>query len=287
MGRYDAHKNPFSYRMNEWASHRVNNHEEVQPKTMPAYVQKVEKDFVHVAFEPRNNIFTLPVVKMPQSMSGYGRDPTQKGDFGYAVPGTYYMGSVSGFGGGGTSFYPRANLTTLSFQPVSNLGSVSRDYDQNTQTGGPHGWVAKVMDQTGEQSTQIAGDVAETPATATVSRAARNVMAQRNFVFASRLAIAQPMDTATPPDFGQDPQSPESSSQQSDQTMFQFDQNGLCTIQSKDTKYNVTMDNQNQKATVNVPIDAMIYIGGDGKTGTYAPIMTVQGPVKNAKGRIS
>src|SRR5215469_5742806 len=141
MGRYDAQKFIFQPRMGMWAGRKINDHLEQQPKSIPCHVVKVDKDFVYVQFETQNNIFTMPTVKIPQSMTPFQRDATQVGDKGYAVPGHYYLGGVSGMAGGNTNFYPRANLTPLSFQPVSHTNNVKRDVDQLTHMGGPNGWI--------------------------------------------------------------------------------------------------------------------------------------------------
>jgi hypothetical protein len=119
MGRYDSHKNPFQYRISSWANKKTNDYNEVRPKSIPCHVQKVDKDFIHVAFETANQVFTPPVVKIPQSWSQYSREPTQQGDKGYAVPGHYYLGGVTDDSGGNTDFYPRGNLTTLSFMELA------------------------------------------------------------------------------------------------------------------------------------------------------------------------
>ena len=146
MGRYDSHMNPFQYMVNKWGSRRINNNQEQQPKSIPCHIQQIEKDFVHVAFETSNSIFTPPVMKMTQSFSRFGREPSQKGDRALAVPGDYYLGGNTAFAGGRTNYYPRGNLSTLSFQPMSNLKAPSRDYDQHWETGGPNGWRCKVME---------------------------------------------------------------------------------------------------------------------------------------------
>lgn len=297
MGRYDSIKNPFSYRMVEWALRKTNNQVEQLAKSLPAHVVQIEKDFVHLAFETRNNIFNMPVVKMPQSFSGYGRDPTQVKDLGYAVPGQYYMGGVSGFAGGNTSFFPRGNLASLSFQPVSNTNASTRDYDQHTHTGGPNGWISKVMDQTGmQENAQNAGGngsgtigTASTSAQRTqrpLSRAEIRAMQRLSYPQAAKLrATVAPLDTSsTGGSSGSSGQSGQSQQNQS-KTLYSFDKNDLCTIQSKDTDHNITIDSQNKKMTLNVPVKEKIYVGGDGKQGKYAQLVTTAGPVVNALGR--
>jgi hypothetical protein len=298
MGRYDAHKNPFSYRMIEWAMRKTTNATEQLAKSVPMHVQKVEKDFVHASFQTNNGIFTMPVMKMPQSFSGYGREPTQQKDMGNAVPSNYYMGGVSGFAGGNTSFFPRGNLSSLSYQPSSNLKASGRDYDQHTETGGPSGWITKVMDQSGMQGgDQGGGDGAGAgggtigAASVTAARANLRVMQQRNFIQASRMKIVvSPMDSSSSGSTGSSGSSGGGGSsgdqQQKSKTQFSFDKDDLATIQSKDTDHTMTVDSKNKKMTLKVPKNENIYVGGDGKEGEYAQLVTTKGPVINAKGRI-
>src|SRR5215472_4202576 len=142
MGRYDSHKRPFQASISAWARNKVDAFIQREAKSIPCHVVQVAKDFIQVAFENTNGgKTTLPIVKIPRSMTPYGRDPTQVGDLGYAVPGNYYLGGATGDSGGNTDFYPRGNLTTLSFNHTSHTWSRDRDYDQLNHMGGPNGWV--------------------------------------------------------------------------------------------------------------------------------------------------
>lgn len=288
--RYDAIKHPFPHRMGLWAARKTNDEQELQPKSVPCHVVKVEKDFIHVQFETNNNVFTMPTVKMTQGFSRFGREPTQVGDKGYAVPGGYYMGGVSSYAGGNTGFYPRGNLSTLSFQPVANLKAPKRDYDQHHETGGPNGWIVKTMEKQEEQQqqqnqgTQTAGSTSSSPA---ISRANARVMGQRNFVASQRMLRVSTHDTGSNGSSGSTGTgSSDQQQQDNDKTQFSFDKDGLATIQSKDDKHVITVDQKNKQVTIQVPTNETIYLGGDGKTGQYAKLMTEGGPVINGKGRI-
>jgi hypothetical protein len=67
------------------------------------------------------------------------REPTQVGDKGIVHQADYYLGGISGIGGGNSDFSPRGNLTPLVFKPISQNVFEGRDYDQLTLYGGPHG----------------------------------------------------------------------------------------------------------------------------------------------------
>jgi hypothetical protein len=74
--------------------------------------------------------------------------------------------------------------------------------------------------------------------------------------------------------------------QDNDKTNFSFDKDALATVQSKDTDHNITVDSKGKKITLNVPVGEKVYVGGDGKKGQYARIMTEKGPSKNSLARI-
>jgi hypothetical protein len=282
MGRYDSHKHPFHYQMNQWASKRINTNSEQSAKSIPCHVQKVDKDFITVAFETQNGIFTPPTVKIPQSMSQYGRDPTQVGDKGYAVPGDYYLGGVTGDAGGNTNFYPRGNLTTLSFQPVSHKQNPSRDYDQNTHMGGPNGWtVGPYQKQQQDQQSQQNGG-SQTGTGSTNSFRAQQERLHSKMVKAGTLATNGSSSSGS----SGSGSSQQGQSQDSDKTQFSFDKDGKAVMQSKDADHVITVDQKNSKITIKVPTGHKIYVGGDGSEGQYAQLTTVKGPVINALGRI-
>jgi hypothetical protein len=287
MGRYDSHKHPLQYRLNQWSNKRVNEGLEIQPKSMPCHVVKVDKDFIEVAFETQNGIFTPPTVKIPQSMSQYSREPTQVGDKGYAVPGDYYLGGVTGDAGGRTDFYPRGNLTTLSFQPVSHKANPTRDYDQHTQTGGPNGWIVKTFQKQQDNNQQSQGQSQGGAGQQSINpRAFMRPAAFRHAQMRAQRSLGvQPLDIATTS--GTTTSNGSSSQQQdSDQTMFSFDKNKKSTVQSIDTDHSMVVDQQGDHAHLSVTGDGKCYVGGDGNKGVYAKVMTAMGPSKNTFARI-
>jgi hypothetical protein len=263
MSRYDHHKNPFTYRLNQWAQKRITEHLEQMAKNMPAHVQKMEKDFMHMAFENKNSIFTMPVVKMPQQFSRFGREPTQEKDMGMAVPSGYYMGGVSAFSGGRTNFYPRGNLSSLSFQPVSNLQSPNRDYDQHWECGGPNGWRCKVMEKqslmdslTGGSGAGNAGGGAGTGGASTAaSSRSRQIMAQTH-----PIQFASSGTTNGSSSGGQQQQQ-----QQDDFTEFSFDKDGQAIMQSKDKKHYLKVNQKDKKVMLTGEGDSTVF----GKSNAY------------------
>lgn len=305
MGRYDAHKNPFSYVLNQWSHRQTTNSREREPKSMPAHVQKVEKDFLHMAFETKNSIFTPPVMKMPQSFSRFGREPTQEKDMGLAVPGDYYNGGVTAFSGGGTNFYPRGNLSSLTFQPMSNLKAPKRDYDQHHETGGPNGWKVKVMEDQQEQKQQTAqSGGGGSGGSGAASSPAMQVMRRTMPVRTSAITPFATGDSSTSSSgsTGSSKQTPE---QKNSKTEFSFDKNDVALVQSKDADHSVTVDGKKQdiiaKSAKNIHLqlksggekivanseDGKVYLGGDPEKGhKFAKVLTEKGPSKNVYARI-
>jgi hypothetical protein len=297
--------------MNQWAEKRINDSQENQAKSMPCHVTKVDKDFIYVAFENKNSIFTMPTVKIPKSNSQYAREPTQQGDKGYAVPGNYYLGGVTGDAGGNTDFYPRGNLTTLSFNGVSHKQNPDRDYDQLTHMAGPNGWVASAFQQQqqDQSSGQQNGGTGNGGTTTTTSRVAP-VTRTRQFSQPIhmpgqpiRLRGVQP--PAVKPAAGIPPVltgiiggllgggglggllgGQQGGQQQQDKTLFSFDKNGKSLVQSKDEKHQVVVDQQGKKIALNVPTSEKVYTGGDGSQGKYAQVITKDGPSLNTYARI-
>jgi hypothetical protein len=282
--------------MNQWAEKRINDSQENQAKSMPCHVTKVDKDFIYVAFETKNSVFTMPTVKIPKSNSQYAREPTQQGDKGYAVPGNYYLGGVTGDAGGNTDFYPRGNLTTLSFNGVSHKQNPDRDYDQLTHMGGPSGWVTQAFQQQqqDQSSQQNGGTTGGTP-TQTV-----HVTRTRQFSKPIQMAgqpirlrgtpppVVKPLDPSTGGGGtgGSGTSSGSGGQQQQDKTLFSFDKNGKSLMQSKDDKHQVIVDQQGKKIALNVPTSEKVYAGGDGSQGKYAQVITKDGPSLNTYARI-
>jgi hypothetical protein len=275
--------------MNQWSQKRTNVVQEQMTKSIPCHVVAVDKDFITVAFEPTNGIFTPPTVKIPQSMSQYAREPTQVGDRGYAVPSDYYLGGVTGDAGGKTNFYPRGNLTAISFQPVSHTQNPDRDYNTLTHMGGPNGWtVGAFQKQKPDQTQQDQQQQQQSPSLSQASlvqavRTGNRISAMRAWV-RPRRAVVTPFTTNGLTSSSS--QSQQQDQQQQDPTSFSFDNTGKCSIVSKDNSHVITVDQQNNKITINVPTNHTVYVGGDGNSGKYAPLSTTKGPVINAKGRI-
>jgi hypothetical protein len=300
---------PINYSTNRFASQRSNDFQTNMSKGIPCHVTKIDKDMVTVAFDTKNNVWTVPTMKMPQAFSGYARDATQVGDHGYACPSDYYLGGNSGLGGGIANYAPRGNLTALAFHPMSRTANQTRDYDKYTVTGGKNGvqfWQGPVPSQqqqttpgaTGTTPAASSGASPSTSATATLARAyprgrrsaSSHYVHGRGFYAAPRATPQATANGSTSTGNGSTSSSDGSASQgsqgQLSGTSFTIDNKGVYTLDGTQ-KYRMTVQQSSQKTTVEAPVAGKIYIGGPGaKPELYLPLMTIQGPVVNAMGKV-
>jgi hypothetical protein len=309
MGLYDAQKHPFHKLLTTWSNSKVNEHFQRAPKSIPCHVTKVDKDFVEVQFETHDNTLTPPTVKLPQSFSPYGRHPTQVGDKGYAVPSDYHLGGVSGWPGGGTNYYPRGNLSPLSFQPVSHVDNPKRDYDKHTIVGGPNGihlvqsnppkqdQSQQQQQQTGTQQAQISiatrmrSNMRRVRTSRMVPGVGFYVMVPTPQAGGSTGAGGAPGGAPGQPGGNTLPAvpDPQADINQPDKASLIIDQNAKHTLDGTN-KHRLTIDHQNNRMTAEVPADGAHYVwlGGPGtQPSKYAPVMTSRGPSVNVMAKIS
>jgi hypothetical protein len=118
-----------------------------QPKTFQGHVSKIlENDMLEFTLDATGP-FTLPKLQIPQAFSSYHREPTQVGDKGYAVPSDFSIAPTDGVSGGTANMYPRGNLATHVFHPISNKNFDQRDPNMFLVTGGPSGHTIQSKDK--------------------------------------------------------------------------------------------------------------------------------------------
>jgi hypothetical protein len=94
---------------------------------MPASVVAIDASgtIVTVKFEVQDDVITFPNMKMPVFGPRFIRYPLRAGGDdgtkGFVVPSDYYMGGMSGLGGGVANLTQRPNLSTYVFFPVTRL----------------------------------------------------------------------------------------------------------------------------------------------------------------------
>lgn len=116
----NVQKKPLGLSLNRHAAQAAMSAIQTRGKSLPCTVVKVSGATVEVAFQVQGGV-TLPNVTMPIQTSKYVREPLQVGDPGLAVAADFYLGGVSGLGGGTADLSQRGNLTTLTFMPVGNV----------------------------------------------------------------------------------------------------------------------------------------------------------------------
>jgi hypothetical protein len=245
-------KTPFTRSLLALANRKAQDRAQIGAKATPGHVTKVDKDFVTIAFDILSP-FTLPTVKVPQSFSAYGREPTQIGDKGMVISGDYYLGGESGQGGGTAKLYPTGNLTPTSFQPLSQTAFPDRNYNQHHMAGGPEGLKLIQSNPTTTTST-LPG------------RRQRSARYRPGVGFYTRLPNRVVARSGDNPAF------------------MEIDQKGMIQHTSSDGKSSVQIDQENKRVVVKVPADGshVIFLGGSGKTPSlYAPVATTSGPAVN------
>jgi hypothetical protein len=165
-GNY-AQKTPMVLGLNRWASDKINTAMQVLGKSLPASVVSVDGTgtIVTVKFEMESDFFTLPQVQCPVATTQYNRPPLQQGDPGIVIPCDYYIGGISGLGGGVANFEKQPNLSTLVFLPIGSTNFTTfTDTDPQDTNGtyfltGPDGVILMTSDQTTSMALQKNGGV--------------------------------------------------------------------------------------------------------------------------------
>lgn len=248
----NALKTPLIQTITGHINRRGNDFSQVSPKGIPCSVTAIDKDIVTVKFEGSNGVWNMPTMKMSQAISPYGRDPTQVGDKGYASPADYYVGGISGLGGGSTNFTPRGNLTPLIFHPMAQAKSEARDYDQLTHAGGPSG--VKII----QQAKQPKND--QTPAPTP-----QELRKMLGWGRRSRQAWADRPVTLDDT----------SDQQQDNRSYLEIDKNGRHALRSVSGKHSAVIDEASRKIALRVPAESSnVWVGGNGVNGAlYGPML--------------
>ena len=92
--------------------------QQLNVQNLPCTVTAVMGELVQVKVEAQGN-YTIPKVLVPQAFSQWIREPTQVGDKGFLTSANYYIGGMSGIGGGVANYQKRGNMTPMVFQPIS------------------------------------------------------------------------------------------------------------------------------------------------------------------------
>ena len=109
-------------------------------QAIPCEVVAVNGGIVTVKFEA-NTPLTLPQIMIPVLGSQWLRQPIQVGDQGMTVPCDFYLGGISGLGGGVATLTRPHNLTALAFAHVGQTGWPASPNPNAAWINGPDGVV--------------------------------------------------------------------------------------------------------------------------------------------------
>lgn len=117
-------KYPLIKSLNQFTQDKFETANDVLSKSAPATVKSVDKSGTIVTVDIAiKSLFTIPSITMPVATTKYVRNPIQPGDPGVVVSSDFYLGGVSGLGGGQADLTQQANLATLVFIPIGNTGN--------------------------------------------------------------------------------------------------------------------------------------------------------------------
>lgn len=175
----NALKTPYGKRINELATERAQNEILLTGRALPCTVVSGNGRFVVVNFEVQSQ-FTLPQMQVPVASAEYFRAPIGPGCRGFVTAADYYLGGMSGLGGGVATLAAQGNLSNLIFVPIGNTGwpEVPAGY---AVVYGPEGVIIK--DAAGSTTITV------TPAGVTIALTAGNVTVTGGDVIADGISL--------------------------------------------------------------------------------------------------
>lgn len=137
----NAQKTPLSHTLNRLSSRKALDEIQKRGLAVPGRVISVSGAIVTIAYNVAG--LTLPGnVQMPLASAEYIRLPIKAGDKGLAVPASFYLGGISGLGGGVADTTLQGNLSTQFWVPIGSTGWSTVDPNAVTIYG-PNGVVLR------------------------------------------------------------------------------------------------------------------------------------------------
>ena len=133
-------KTPLIAGLNNFTDGRIDEANETLGRAVPAIVSAVDGTgtIVTVALQLQSR-YTLPPVTCPVGFPEFIRFPIGPGTRGFIMAADYYMGGMSGLGGGTAKLTRQVNLATSIFFPVGNRGFFASPNPEATVIYGPDG----------------------------------------------------------------------------------------------------------------------------------------------------
>lgn len=125
----------FAGNMNNFAANKIAQAQLMAGKVLPAAVVERNGNMVVIQVLLRNVPYVVPHLTVPLFGPEYIRYPMQPGNKGILIPADTYLGGISGLGGGTADLTPPANLSALTFLPISNTEWESVDPNVLTMYG--------------------------------------------------------------------------------------------------------------------------------------------------------
>lgn len=125
----------FAGNMNSFVDNKIASASQMTGKVLPASVVSRSGNMITVQVLLRDTPYVIPHLTVPLFGPEYIRYPMQPGDKGILIPADTYIGGVSGLGGGTANLTTPANLSALTFLPISNTEWESVDPSVLTMYG--------------------------------------------------------------------------------------------------------------------------------------------------------
>lgn len=125
----------FAGNMNNFTENKIASASQMAGKILPGSVVSRSGNMITVQVLLRDTPYVIPHLTVPLFGPEYIRYPMQPGDKGILIPADTYLGGISGLGGGTANLTTPANLSALTFLPISNTEWESVDPNVLTMYG--------------------------------------------------------------------------------------------------------------------------------------------------------
>lgn len=146
----NAQKTPIQQSLSRFADNKIASAAQLLGKSVPATAVSVDatNTIVTVKLELQGAPFKFPQVTCPVYGPQWVRWPIQAGDPGVCFSSEYYLGGMSGLGGGVAGLSQMMNLGTLVWFPIGNANFDPTDNPQAVVIYGPDGFVLRDSSKT-------------------------------------------------------------------------------------------------------------------------------------------
>jgi len=154
----NVQKTPLVDTLNRFTRGKIGSAAEILDKAMPATLVSMDESntIVTIQFEI-DSVYTIPQVTCPIGFPEFIRLPLYAGMKGYVVPANYYMGGMSGLGGGRAQLTRMANLANCVWMPVGNKDNLPTPNKDAAVLYGPDGAIL-----TNKDSVEVVGGASQT-----------------------------------------------------------------------------------------------------------------------------